>query len=633
VESLNQIIFVGAALVAVSILLGMLSSRVGAPLLLVFLGLGMLAGVDGPGGIPFDDFRATYLAGSVALAIILFDGGLRTPRETFQLAMWPSLSLATVGVLVTAAIAGAVAMWALRLTPIQSFLVGATVASTDAAAVLLLLHARGTELKKRVSASLELESGMNDPMAIFLTIATIELLMQPGTDMGAVRVLEMFALQMLGGAVIGLGGGYFLLWLINRIEIAAGLYPILAASGALTVFAGAQMIEASGFLAVYLTGLVLGNNRHRAQQVISRFHDGLAWLSQIVMFLLLGLLVTPAQLLPNLWGELAVAVVLIVVARPVAVFLSLAPFRFTWQEKAFVSWVGLRGAVPIFLASIPVIGGVPSGMLYFNVAFVVVITSLVIQGWTVAPAARFLGLELPPPPEPVDRQGIDLPLTADREAASWRVAPMSPALEHPYAELHLPRRTRIIAVIRDGAVVTREQVDKLAVDDYVIALAPPQHVMALDRLFSTRPPPKRGANAPELGEFVFDGDVTLGRLCGMYGLPFEPMMRQPSMNPPARQPVAAYQTAAFASSMRGFVKTLDDRCNPTTFHCPSIFADVDVHFELKRNGPRATGKNSSSVEPSATATSPLPKNRAGAPTVAVVVYRSRMRFSALTMRS
>ena len=524
-DLINQIILLGAVLVAVSILLGMLSSRIGAPLLLVFLALGMLAGVDGPGGIPFDDFRATYLAGSVALAIILFDGGLRTPRETFQLAMWPAMSLATVGVLVTAGIAGAVAVWALGLTPIQGYLVGATVASTDAAAVFLLLHARGTELKKRVSASLELESGMNDPMAIFLTIAAIELVMQPGTGIGALRVLELFALQMLGGAAIGLAGGFFLLWLINRIEIAAGLYPILAASVALSVFASAQMIEASGFLAVYLTGLVLGNNRHRAQQVISRFHDGLAWLAQIAMFLLLGLLVSPVQLLSNLGGALAIAVALIVVARPVAVFLALAPFRFSWQEKAFVSWVGLRGAVPIFLASIPVIGGVPDGILYFNVAFVVVITSLVIQGWTVAPAARFLGLELPPSPETVDRQGIDLPLSADREAASWRVAPNSPALDHPFGELHLPRRTRIIAVIRDGSVVPRELLGKLAVEDYVIALAPPQHVMALDRLFSTRPPPKRGAGAPELGEFVIDGDVTLGRLCGMYGLPFEPMMR------------------------------------------------------------------------------------------------------------
>jgi cell volume regulation protein A len=521
----GDVILLGATLVAVSILLGMVSSRVGAPLLLVFLGLGMLAGEDGPGRIAFGDFRLAYVFGSVALAIILFDGGLRTPRESFRVALWPAFSLATVGVVVTAAVAGLAARHALGLGAVESFLVGATVASTDAAAVFLLLHARGTELSKRVSATLELESGMNDPMAIFLTIAAVELLQHAGAAMGAARVAEIFAIQMLGGAAIGLAGGRALLWLINRVEIAAGLYPILAGAVALAIFAGAQLLHASGFLAVYLAGLVLGNNRHRAQLVISRFHDGLAWLAQIGMFLLLGLLVTPSQLTQDWRAEAGIALALIVVARPLAVWLSLLPFRFTWREKAFIAWVGLRGAVPIFLASIPVIAGVPNGMMYFNVAFAVVLASLLVQGWTVHAAARFLGLELPPSPDPVERQGIDLPLSADREAGSWRVAPASPALDHRFAELHLPRRTRVIAVIRDGAVVPRETLERLAVDDYVIALAPPQHVLALDRLFSTRPPPKRGAAAPELGEFVIEGDVPLGRLCGMYGLPFEPLMR------------------------------------------------------------------------------------------------------------
>jgi cell volume regulation protein A len=522
VEIINHAILIGAALVAVSILLGMISSRVGAPLLLVFLFLGMLAGRDGPGGFDFLDFRTAYLFGSIALAIILFDGGLRTPRANFDLAMWPALSLSTIGVLVTAAIAGAFASWVLGFSTLQGLLVGATIASTDAAAVFLLLHARGTELSKRVSATLELESGMNDPMAIFLTIACIELLTGPDTSLGFTHVAMMFAIQMVGGAAIGLAGGHFLLWLINRIEIAAGLYPILAAAVALVTFAGAQTIDASGFLAVYLAGLVLGNNRHRAQQVIARFHDGLAWLAQISMFLLLGLLVVPTQSLNNWLAELVIAVVLILVARPIATFLSLAPFRFDWREKAFMSWVGLRGAVPIFLASIPVIAGVPDGMTYFNVAFVVVITSLVIQGWTVAPAARFLGLELPPSPEPSDRQGIDLPLSADREAASWRVAPRSPALEHDFKDLPLPRRTRVIAVIRDGTVMNREALLRLDPEDYIIALAPPQHVMALDRLFST--PLTEARARSSLGEFVFNGDVQLGKLCELYAIPFEPLM-------------------------------------------------------------------------------------------------------------
>jgi cell volume regulation protein A len=387
--------------------------------------------------------------------------------------------------------------------------------------VFILLHARGTEIAKRVSATLDLESGINDPMAIFLTVIAVEWLLQPDFAMSG-RTLLSFALQMGGGALIGVVGGYALLQLINRVEIAAGLYPILAVAVTLIIFAGAQSLNASGFLAVYLAGLILGNHRHRAHAVISRFHDGLAWLAQIVMFLMLGLLVTPSDLFNGLGGEVALAVSLIVVARPVAVWLSLAPFRFAWREKSFIAWVGLRGAVPIFLASIPVIAGVPDGHNYFNVAFVVVLFSLVIQGWTVGRAARVLGLELPPPPDAPERQDIELPTTIDREAAGWAVAQGSPALAARYADLHLPKRTRIIAVIRDGTLMNRTALERLEVGDYVIALVPPEQVIALDKLFST-PIERRGRPAAELGEFVFAADVRLGQVCNMYGVPFEPL--------------------------------------------------------------------------------------------------------------
>jgi cell volume regulation protein A len=516
----NEFILVGAALVVLAIIAGMFSSRLGAPLLLVFLGLGMVAGEDGL-GIEFSDFHATYLVGSMALAVILFDGGLRTPRATFRIALWPALSLATIGVVVTALIAGAIAVHALAMTPLQGFLVGATVASTDAAAVFILLHARGTEIAKRVSATLELESGINDPMAIFLTVIAVEWLLQPDFAMSG-RTLLSFALQMGGGALIGVVGGYALLQLINRVEIAAGLYPILAVAVTLIIFAGAQSLNASGFLAVYLAGLILGNHRHRAHAVISRFHDGLAWLAQIVMFLMLGLLVTPSDLFHGLSGEVVLAVSLILVARPVAVWLGLAPFRFTWREKSFIAWVGLRGAVPIFLASIPVIAGVPDGHNYFNVAFVVVLFSLVIQGWTVGRAARVLGLELPPPPDAPERQDIELPTTIDREAAGWAVAQGSPALAARYGDLHLPKRTRIIAVIRDGTLMNRATLERLEVGDYIIALVPPEQVIALDKLFST-PIERRGRPSAELGEFVFEASVRLGQVCNMYGVPFEPL--------------------------------------------------------------------------------------------------------------
>ena len=518
----NEFILVGAALVALSILAGMFSSRLGAPLLLVFLGLGMLAGEEGPGGIQFDNFGAAYLVGSVALALILFDGALRTPRQVFRIGLWPALSLATVGVVVTAAIAAVAAVYALGMTPLQGFLVGASVAPTDAAAVFLLLHSGGNEIGRRVSATLEVESGANDPTGIFLTIAAVNLLSHPDQSLTWGFALE-FVRQMGGGAVIGVVGGYALLALINRIEIAAGLYPILAAAGGLIIFAGGQSLDASGFLAIYLAGLILGNHRHRAHALISRFHDGLAWLAQILMFLMLGLLVTPHDLLDNLAGTAALSVVLILVARPVAVALSLIPFRFRWREKAFIAWVGLRGAVPIFLATVPVLAGLPHGTQYFDIAFFVVLSSLLIQGWTVAPAARLLGLVLPPAPEAPLRQEIELPTSVDRDAAGWRVAAASPALLQPYAKLPLPVRTRILAVIRDGALVDRTQLDRLRVDDYVIALVPPEQIIALDALFSTPPRRRRHIAAPELGEFVLESSVRLGEVCSLYGVPFEPV--------------------------------------------------------------------------------------------------------------
>jgi cell volume regulation protein A len=525
-EAINHTILLGGFLIVASILAGMFSSRLGAPLLLVFLGLGMLAGEDGPGRIAFNDFALTYLVGSVALALILFDGALRTPRQSFRLAFKPALVLATVGVAITATVVGALAFWLLELSPVAAFLVGAIVASTDAAAVFLLLNMRGTELNKRVAATLEVESGINDPMAVFLTVACVELLLHPRPLLDWSFPL-FFAQQMGGGALIGVAGGYALWWLVNRAELAGGLYPVLTAAFALVVFAAAQSLDCSGFLAVYLAGLVLGNKRHRAQATILRFHDGLAWLAQIVMFLLLGLLVTPSKLLANWWAEIAIALGLILVARPLAVFLCLLPAKFDWREKAFISWVGLRGAVPIFLASIPVLAGVPEAMVFFNVAFVAVVFSLVIQGWTVGPAARFLGLGLPPQAEAADRLEIDLPMVADRDAASWRVAMQSPALDKPFKDLTLPRRAKVIAVIREGALMNRAELDRLAVDDQVIALVPPEHTMRLDRLFSTRPIRKK--NVDDGGEFAFAGTVKMGVLCATYGVPFEPIDRDKTL--------------------------------------------------------------------------------------------------------
>lgn len=519
-EFANSLILVGAGLVTLSILAGLVSSRIGAPLLLVFLALGMLAGEDGPGGILFNDFQAAYIAGSIALAVILFDGGLRTSRQSLRVAGWPALVLATVGVLVTALLCAGFSMWVLDLDFVQGLLVGSIVASTDAAAVFFLLHLHGLRLKERVGAILEVESGLNDPMAIFLTILCVGLLEAGASDLTWAAADDFaieFLIQIAGGAAFGLVGGWLLLQIINRLEIASGLYPIFALAFAMTVFGIAQSVHASGFMAIYLIGLILGNRRHRATQLINRFHDGLAWLAQIMMFLMLGLLVTPHQMVPHLLPALAVAIFLIVVARPIAVVLCLLPFRYGWREIAFISWVGLRGAVPIYLGTIPVLAGVAGAQMFFAVAFVVVLTSLVVQGWTVPAAARRLGLERPPRPAAPLRADLDLPGRSGRDMAAYTVQPFSMATRRRLERLLLPDGVSIVSIIRDGTLQDAKTIQRLAPGDYVLIIAPSEEMELLDRFFAARSQRSARSRPDEmLGEFVLDGEANLGAVADLY---------------------------------------------------------------------------------------------------------------------
>ena len=397
-EASSELILLGGLLLLLSVFAGAVSARLGAPLLLAFLGLGMLAGEDGPGHIRFDDFRTSYLIGSAALAIILFDGGLATKWGDVRSLIWPSALLATVGVIVTAGIVGATAHYGFAIPWLDALLLGAVVAPTDAAAVVSVLHMQKLNLRPRIAAVLEVESGLNDPMAVFTTLALVELIRHRAAA-SWLHAGELFGLQMLGGVAIGLGGGWFLLFLFRKLNLNAGLYPILGLAGAMTVFGGAQVVEASGFLATYLAAFMLGNGQYEGKEMVSRFFGSFAWLSQIVLFLMLGLLVTPHLLAPLLGPAFGVAAVLILVARPAAVALCLIPFRFGWREIAFISWVGLRGAVPIFLAIIPVLTGARGGELLFGTAFIVVMVSLLIQGWTVAALARWLRLEVGPEAE------------------------------------------------------------------------------------------------------------------------------------------------------------------------------------------------------------------------------------------
>ena len=515
-EASHHLILLGSALVLLSIFAGVFSARFGAPLLLVFLGLGILAGEEGPGGILFRDFHAAYLIGSVALAIILFDGGLRTDRSDVRRALWPSLALATIGVIVTAAIVGAVAVLLFSTSWVRGLLIGAIVAPTDAAAVSALLHLRRLDLRARVAAILEIESGLNDPSSVLLAVLLVNLLVAPAPLSGS-HIVALLAREIVAGAVFGIGGGYLLLALINRLEATSGLYPILALAGGTALFGAAQSAGASGFLAAYLAGLILGSHRHRATQVINQAFDAFAWLSQIVLFLMLGLLVKPSTLVPVLGPSLVVAAVLMLAARPVAVALCLLPFRYTGPEIAFISWVGLRGAVPIFLAIIPVLAGLPDAAMFFGVAFIVVLISLILQGWTVAAAARMLDLDVAPLQQ-ASRLDIDLPgrLGDENTVAGYRVEARCRAASKAVEALPLPPTASVLVVIRDGIARSAASAPPLAAGDYVLALARPEDLALLDRVFGPRPERSRADERGLLGEFAFDGTTALATIAHLY---------------------------------------------------------------------------------------------------------------------
>ena len=508
-------ILLGALLLLAGILSSLVAMRFGAPLLLVFLILGMLAGQSGPGGIKFDDVHTAYLVGSIALALILFDGGLRTRYTTFRSVFAPSLALATIGVLLTAALTAPAAKYMLGLGWIEALLVGAVVASTDAAAVFFLIHARGLHLRRRVGATLEVESGSNDPFAVFLTLVLIEFLL--GGEGSWQHVVLTLAEEAILGGIIGIVGGRAIVVALNRLGLAQGLHAPFVAASALAIFGIASVVHGSGFLAAYLAGLVVGNRPTRAHNTVVVVLDAVTWLAQIVMFVLLGLLAWPDRLPEHAVPALAIALTLMFVARPAAVFLCLVPFRFSWREKLFISWVGLRGAVGIFLASIPLLVGLPKAQLFFDVGFVVVLVSLLVQGWTIAFAAHRLHIALARHDPLPRRVELDLPGQLAQEIVGYPLGPNSPYLRRRL----IPSWARPTLVVREERILTPAEADPVRQGDYLYLLAPPEKAQALDRFFVDMPPPI----APDphlLGDFFVAGDVTLGALADIYGLSVAP---------------------------------------------------------------------------------------------------------------
>ncbi|MBX0335063.1 potassium/proton antiporter [Pontibacter sp. HSC-14F20] len=449
----EDILLASSILLFISILISKSLGRFGVPALLLFLAVGMLAGSEGLGKIYYNDPQTAQSLGTIALTFILFSGGLDTRWESTKPILWRGVVLATIGVFITAIALGGFVYLVTDLTILESLLLGSIVSSTDAAAVFSILRSKNIGLKNNLRPTLELESGSNDPMAYFLTISFTFLILNPEASIW--QLVPMFFTQMSIGAVSGIAMGRIMGWVINRIKLEQeGLYPALTMAMVIFTYAFTNLINGNGFLAVYVAAVMLGNRNFIHKRSLTKFYDGVAWLMQILMFLTLGLLVFPSQMVPVLGVGLLISLFLIIVARPLSVFLSLAFFKNTIQDKLYVSWVGLRGAVPIVFATYPMLAGVERSGMIFNIVFFIVLTSVMVQGTTLALVAKWLNLG--ERDKRLKKHQFDLEMEYDlkNELTEIEVPKNSPAIGKTLVDLHFPKGALIVLINRSKKFVT-----------------------------------------------------------------------------------------------------------------------------------------------------------------------------------
>ncbi|RUO26063.1 potassium/proton antiporter [Aliidiomarina minuta] len=482
---IDQLILLSSALILIGILSSKLSARLGLPMLVLFLMVGMLAGEEGLGRIVFDSPEIAHAIGTLALALILFDGGLQTPLASIKRVWKPASVLATLGVVFTAVVTGAAASVILPITLMEGLLLGAIVGSTDAAAVFSLLRNAGINLNNRVKATLEIESASNDPMAIFLTIALLEVILNEA-EIG-LGLLLFFVLQMGGGAMGGLIAGYFTVRLINKINLqATGLYPVLVTAAGLLSYGIATYFGGSGFLAIFICGVMIGNKRFVFQRTTFLFHDGLAWLSQITMFVMLGLLINPSSLL-DVWLEgLVIGAILLFVARPLAVIPILKIFGFNLREITLMSWVGLRGSVPIILAIFPLLFGLPGAELIFNAVFFVVLISSTLQGSTLPFVARKLGLIERTPAKAAAVLEITALGQVDGEIVEYTLSENSRAVKRRLARMALPEGAVVAMISRGAKIIPPRGSTILEAKDHLFVVLKDDYKEMVEQVFSEK---------------------------------------------------------------------------------------------------------------------------------------------------